>query len=129
MSRRKDNRPELIEALSLCRIVHATLIIAGLDRLSRNVGMIARLIERALEFLAADFRHANPFTIHILATVAEHESHLNWERMKEAIAARRERGPDWTAGLQRHPAVSSRLSIGVATPDRTQIVELKPSRV
>jgi DNA invertase Pin-like site-specific DNA recombinase len=107
MSGRKDNRPELAKALSVCRILRATLVIARLDRLSRNVGMIARLMESGLEFVAADFPHANRFTIHILAAVAEYESRLNSERMKEAIAARRERGavtaPSTYKGIRRFP--------------------------
>ena len=92
MSGRRNDRPALSKALSLCRIARATLVIARLDRLSRNVEMIARLMESGLEFVAVDFPHANRFTIHILAAVAEYESRLNSERMKEAIAARRERG-------------------------------------
>jgi DNA invertase Pin-like site-specific DNA recombinase len=92
MSGRKDNRPELAKALSMCRIARAVLVIAQLDRLSRNVEMIARLMESSLEFVAVDFPHANRFTIHILAAVAEYESRLISERMKQVIAARRERG-------------------------------------
>ena len=92
VSGRRNDRPALSKALSLCRIARAKLVIARLDRLSRNVEMIARLMESGLEFVAADFPHANRFTIHILAAVAEYESHLNSERTKEAIAARRERG-------------------------------------
>jgi DNA invertase Pin-like site-specific DNA recombinase len=92
MSGRKDSRPELAKALSMCRIGHAVLVIARLDRLSRNVEMIARLMESKLEFVAVDFPHANRFTIHILAAVAEYESRLISERMKQVIAARRERG-------------------------------------
>jgi DNA invertase Pin-like site-specific DNA recombinase len=92
MSGRKDSRPELAKALSMCRIAHAVLVIARLDRLSRNVDMIARLMESKLEFVAVDFPHANRFTIHILAAVAEYESRLISERMKQVIAARRERG-------------------------------------
>ena len=92
MSGRKDSRPELAKALSLCLIARAVLVIARLDRLSRNVAMIARLMESRLEFVAVDFPHANRFTIHILAAVAEHESRLSSERMKQVIAARRERG-------------------------------------
>jgi DNA invertase Pin-like site-specific DNA recombinase len=92
MSGRKDNRPELAKALSMCRIARAVLVIARLDRLSRNVEMIARLMESKLEFVAVDFPHANRFTIHILAAVAEYESRLISERMKQVIAARRERG-------------------------------------
>jgi DNA invertase Pin-like site-specific DNA recombinase len=92
MSGRKDRRPELAKALSMCRITRAVLVIARLDRLSRNVEMIARLMESRLEFVAVDFPHANRFTIHILAAVAEYESCLSSERMKQIIAARRERG-------------------------------------
>jgi DNA invertase Pin-like site-specific DNA recombinase len=89
MSGRKDSRPELAKALSMCRIARAVLVIARLDRLSRNVEMISRLMESRLEFVAVDFPHANRFTIHILAAVAEYESHLSSERMKEIIAARK----------------------------------------
>jgi DNA invertase Pin-like site-specific DNA recombinase len=92
MSGRKDSRPELAKALSMCRIARAVLVIARLDRLSRNVEMIARLMESSLEFVAVDFPHANRFTIHILAAVAEYESRLISERMKDVIAARRRRG-------------------------------------
>jgi DNA invertase Pin-like site-specific DNA recombinase len=92
MSGRRDNRPELGKALSLCRIARAVLVIARLDRLSRNVEMIARLMESGLEFVAVDFPHANRFTVHILAAVAEYEARLTSERMKQIIAARRERG-------------------------------------
>jgi DNA invertase Pin-like site-specific DNA recombinase len=92
MSGRKDSRPELAKALSMCRIARAVLVIARLDRLSRNVEMIARLMESRLEFVAVDFPDANRFTIHILAAVAEYESCLISERMKQTIAARRQRG-------------------------------------
>ena len=92
MSGRKDSRPEIVKALSMCRIARAVLVIARLDRLSRNVEMIARLMESKLEFVAVDFPHANRFTIHILAAVAEHELRLISERMKRVIATRRERG-------------------------------------
>ncbi len=92
MSGRKDRRPELAKALSMCRLARAVLVIARLDRLSRNVEIIARLMESRLEFVAVDFPHANRFTIHILAAVAEYESGLSSERMKQIIAARRERG-------------------------------------
>jgi DNA invertase Pin-like site-specific DNA recombinase len=103
-SGRKDSRPELAKALSLCRIARAVLVIARLDRLSRNVEMIARLMESRLEFVAVDFPHANRFTIHILAAVAEYESRLSSERMKQVIAARREHRPKvkhFSGGLPR----------------------------
>ena len=91
MSGRKSHRPQLNRALSLCRIMRAVLVIARLDRLSRNVEMITRLMESGLEFVAVDFPHANRFTIHILAAVAEYESQLQSERMKVVVAAAKER--------------------------------------
>jgi DNA invertase Pin-like site-specific DNA recombinase len=92
VSGRRDNRPELNNALALCRIARATLVIARLDRLSRSVGMISRLMESGIDFVMTDFPFANRFTIHILAAVAEYESRLQSERSKAAIAARREHG-------------------------------------
>jgi DNA invertase Pin-like site-specific DNA recombinase len=92
ISGRKDDRPQLNSALALCRVARATLIIARLDRLSRNVRMISRLMESDLDFVTADFPFANKFTIHILAAIAEYESQLQSERTKAAIAARRGRG-------------------------------------
>jgi hypothetical protein len=76
--------------------------------------MIARLMESGLEFVAADFPHANRFTLQILAAVAEYESRLNSERMKEAVAARRERGamirPSVYNGIRRFPPGCQRAS-------------------
>jgi DNA invertase Pin-like site-specific DNA recombinase len=92
VSGRKNARPKLQEALYLCRLLRAVLVVARLDRLSRNVELITRLMESGTEFVAVDFPHANRFTIHVLAVIAEYESQLLSERMKAAYAAARERG-------------------------------------
>jgi DNA invertase Pin-like site-specific DNA recombinase len=92
VSGRKNNRPELTLALTTCRIMAAVLVIARLDRLSRNVAMIARLIESGVDFVVADFPHANRFTIHVLAAVAEYESRIQSERMKAVFAVLKQRG-------------------------------------
>jgi DNA invertase Pin-like site-specific DNA recombinase len=94
VSGRKNARPKLQEALYLCRLFRAVLVIARLDRLSRNVELITRLLESGTEFVAADFPHANRFTIHVLAAIAEYESQLLSERMKAVYAAARERGAE-----------------------------------
>lgn len=91
-SGRKGNRPQLKSALSLCRVTRATLAVARLDRLFRNVELMTILVESGLDFVAVDFPEANRFTIHILAAVAEYEASLQSERMKESIAARKARG-------------------------------------
>lgn len=92
VSGRKDNRPQLNHALALCRIARATLLIARLDRLSRSVGMISRLMDSGVDFVTTDFPFANKFTIHVLAAVAEYKSCLQSERTKAAMVRLRERG-------------------------------------
>jgi DNA invertase Pin-like site-specific DNA recombinase len=85
-SGKNNDRPKLLEALALCRRKKATLIIAKLDRLSRNVAFISKLMDSRVEFVAVDFPEANRLTVHILAAVAEHESRMNSIRTKEAMA-------------------------------------------
>lgn len=92
----KGDRPEFLEALRMCRVFSATLVIAKLDRLARNVAVISKLMESGVEFVAADFPQANRFTIHLLAAVAEYEAKLISERMKAAIRAVKARGQSWT---------------------------------
>jgi predicted site-specific integrase-resolvase len=88
----KNNRPKLAEALRLCRVRSAVLVIARLDRLSRNVALISMLMDTGAEFVAADFPYANRLTIHVLAAVAEYEAKLISERIKARIAAQKARG-------------------------------------
>jgi DNA invertase Pin-like site-specific DNA recombinase len=70
----------------------ATLAIARLDRLARNVALVSRLMESGVEFVAADFPQANRLTIHILAAIAEYESKMISERTKAALVHARARG-------------------------------------
>ena len=85
-------RPELIKALEQCRGQKATLLIARLDRLARNVAFISNLMESKVEFIAADMPNANRLTIHIIAAVAEYERELISKRTKDALAAAKKRG-------------------------------------
>jgi DNA invertase Pin-like site-specific DNA recombinase len=75
-SGRRTDRPELDRALGLCRLYGATLVVAKLDRLARNVAFISKLMESGVDFVAVDLPQANRFTIHILAAVAEHEREM-----------------------------------------------------
>src|SRR5918997_3509645 len=91
-SGKRNDRPKLAEALRLCRLHGATLIIAKLDRLARNVAFISNLMERGEEFMAVDFPQANRLTVSILAAVAEHEAAMISARTRAALAEAKRRG-------------------------------------
>jgi DNA invertase Pin-like site-specific DNA recombinase len=89
---KRSDRPQLMAALAECRRYRATLIIAKLDRLARNVHFISGLMNSDVEFVAVDMPTANRLTIHILAAVAEHEREMISQRTKAALAAAKARG-------------------------------------
>jgi DNA invertase Pin-like site-specific DNA recombinase len=85
-------RPVLVQSISLCRKQKATLVIAKLDRLARNVAFVSSLMESGIEFVAVDAPYANRLMIHIFAAFAEHERALISERTKAALAAAKAKG-------------------------------------
>jgi DNA invertase Pin-like site-specific DNA recombinase len=91
-SGKNSDRQQLKAAIAYARRCRATLLVAKLDRLSRNVAFLATLMESGVEFRACDNPHATPFTIHILAAVAQYEREMISKRTKEALAAAKERG-------------------------------------
>ena len=91
-SGKKAARPQLLAALQHCRAARACLAVAKLDRLARNVAFLSALMESGLEFVALDNPYANPFTLHVLAAVAEQEARATSERTKVALAAAKRRG-------------------------------------
>ncbi len=88
----KRHRPQLQKAISHAKCAGATLVIAKLDRLARNVHFVSGVMESGVEFVACDNPHANRLTIHILAAVAEDEAVRISERTKAALAAAKRRG-------------------------------------
>src|SRR6267378_4434800 len=91
-SGKRSDRPELQAALATCKRHKATLIIAKLDRLARNVAFIANLMESGVEFVAVDNPHASKLMLHMLAAFAEHEREQISSRTKAALAAAKARG-------------------------------------
>lgn len=78
--KRHTNRPELAAAIAESKRKGATLVIAKLDRLARNVHFISGLMEAAADFVACDMPSANKLTLHIMAAMAEHEREMISQR-------------------------------------------------
>lgn len=91
-SGKKTDRPKLAEALELCRKTKSTLIVAKLDRLSRNVAFTSKLLESDVEIKFCDFPEANRLVLHIIASIAEYEAGLISTRTKQALKAKKARG-------------------------------------
>ncbi|WP_029728746.1 recombinase family protein [Sphingomonas sp. UNC305MFCol5.2] len=91
-SGKRDDRPELAKALHHAKVTGGTLVIAKLDRLSRNLAFLAALQDAGTKFLAADMPEANELTIHIMAAMAQAERKAISKRTKEALAAAKARG-------------------------------------
>lgn len=91
-SGRKKDRPQLVKALAHAKKEKATLLIAKLDRLARNIHFISGLMESGVNFMAADMPEANKLTVQIMAVMAEHESEMIKRRTKDALKAAKARG-------------------------------------
>lgn len=91
-SGKKTDRPKLAEALALCRKTKSTLIVAKLDRLSRNVAFTSKLLESDVEIKFCDFPEANRLVLHIIASIAEYEAGLISQRTKQSLKAKKARG-------------------------------------
>ena len=91
-SGRHNDRPKLTEALALCRKTNSTLIVAKLDRLSRNVAFTSKLLESDVEIKFCDFPEANKLVLHIISSIAEYEAQLIATRTKQSLKAKKARG-------------------------------------
>jgi DNA invertase Pin-like site-specific DNA recombinase len=89
---KRADRPQLLKAIAHARRERATLVLARLDRLARNVRFVATLMESGVDFVASDNPTANKLTVHVLAAVAEAEARAISERTVAALAAYKARG-------------------------------------
>ncbi len=91
-SGKKNQRPQLLAAMAAARAAGATLLIAKLDRLSRNASFIFALRDSGVAFVCCDMPDANTLTVGLFAVIAQHERETISKRTKDALAAKKARG-------------------------------------
>jgi len=89
---KNNNRPQLLKAIDLAKQTNSILVIAKLDRLSRNLTFISTLMDAKIKFLCCDMPDANELTIHIFAALAQWERVRIAERTRTALQALKARG-------------------------------------
>jgi len=127
-SGKKDTRPQLAAALAAAKATGATLLIAKLDRLSRNVGFIFALRDSGVDFVACDLPDANTLTIGIFATVAQHERELISQRTTAALGALRARGVKLGSPAQAFPAGASAKGVAARRQKAADCTPTKQAR-
>lgn len=91
-SGKRNDRPELERAIAACKAEGAVLLIAKLDRLTRNVAFIFTLRDSGVQFVCADMPEANTLTIGVMATMAQHEREVISDRTRKALAEKKRQG-------------------------------------
>lgn len=126
-----NGRPELTKALHLAKVTGATLVIAKLDRLSRNAAFLLALQESGARFIAADMPDANELTVGIMALVAQQERQAISKRTREALQAAKARGqklgnPNGAAALKRAAKGNAAAVLSVRAAADSHAAGLKP---
>jgi DNA invertase Pin-like site-specific DNA recombinase len=130
-SGRKADRPELLKALHLAKVTGATLVIAKLDRLSRNAAFLLALRDSGVRFVADDMPEANDLTVGIMALVAHAEREAISRRTKEALAVAKALGvklgnPNGAAALKRAGKGGAALRAAVSANAAAFAADLAP---
>ena len=128
-SGKNDSRIQLKLAIEYALQNEATLLIAKLDRLSRNANFILKLRDSNVKFIAADMPDANNFTIGLIAIIAQHEREQISERTRNALKIKKQRGeklgtPENLTEEARNNALKARIANAVNNPANQQATEL-----
>lgn len=91
-SGKRNERPQLLRAIARCKTEGLTLLIAKLDRLTRNVAFIFTLRDSGVDFVCADMPEANTLTIGVMASMAQYEREVIGERTRLALAEKKRQG-------------------------------------
>ena len=113
-SGKRSDRPKLAEALRLCRLHGAKLVIAKLDRLSRDATFLLNLQAAGVRFIAADMLEANELMVGIMAVVAQAERQMISTRTKAALAAAKAQGTNLGGDRGVIPSAEAQASGGTA---------------
>lgn len=124
----KKDRPALTQAIAFCEKHCATLLIAKLDRLARNVHFVSGLLESGVRFVAADMPNADRFMMHVYAAVAEEEARRISERTRNALAAAKARGVQLGKHGKRLAARNQKEAEAFAAKYGRQIIQLRSDR-
>ncbi|TGS16816.1 recombinase family protein [Mesorhizobium sp. M2E.F.Ca.ET.209.01.1.1] len=117
-----DRRPQLAAALTRARQAKCPVIVAKLDRLSRDVAFIAGLMVQRVPFIVAELgADADPFMLHLYAALAEKERRLISERTKAALASRKSIGAK--LGNPTNPAVAAAKGRAVSAEEADRFAE------
>jgi DNA invertase Pin-like site-specific DNA recombinase len=98
-SSKNADRPQLARALDACRLTAGVLVVAKLDRLSRDAHFLLGLEKAGVEFVAADMPNANRLTVRLMAVIAQEEREMISARTKAALAAAKARVRSWAASV------------------------------
>ena len=108
-SGKTSDRPELQKALELCKKEKAVLIVAKLDRLSRDLHFITSLSKAKIKFICCDMPEATPLTINLMGALAQWEREQISNRTKQALTQLKKKGkklgshnPKTKAGLKKY---------------------------
>ncbi len=107
-SGRRDDRPELAKAMEHARLTGATLLIAKLDRLSRDAHFLIGLQKAGVAFVACDMPDANALTVGVMALVAQQEREAISRRAREALKANADKRAAGLAATNRLDQVGRR---------------------